>query len=55
MNMVINFQLPYKIGVFWLAEQLLASQNGLCVVECDRFEIPVSALGPPTCRGGRLH
>jgi hypothetical protein len=39
-NMVIKLKVLYKIGDFWLAKQLLASQDGLCVVECDRFEVP---------------
>jgi len=46
-NMVINRQVSYMIGDFWLAEQLLASQGGLCVVECVRFDFPFSAHGPP--------
>jgi len=52
-NMVINLQVSYMIGDFWLAEQLSASQGGLCVVECARFDFPFSAHGPPTY-GGRL-
>jgi hypothetical protein len=49
--MVINLQVSYMIGDFWLAEQLLASQG---VVECVRFDFPFSAHGPPPCHGGRL-
>lgn len=31
-NMVIKPKVPHKIGDFWLAKQLLASQDGLCGV-----------------------
>jgi hypothetical protein len=34
-NMVINLQVPYKVGASWLVEQLLAYQDGLCAMELD--------------------
>jgi hypothetical protein len=32
-NTVMNIQVPLKMEISWLAEQLLASQEGLCSME----------------------
>jgi len=29
-NAVMNLWVPYNVGTFWLIEDLLASQKGLC-------------------------
>jgi len=32
-NTVMNLRVPYNVGISWLAEDLLASQEGLCSME----------------------
>ena len=33
MKTVINFWVPYNLGNFYLSEELLAAQEGLCFLE----------------------